>query len=258
MNAPRKYYWLKLRRDFFKRHDMQIIESMPNGKDYILFYLKLLVESIDHEGNLRFSDNIPYNDQMLASITNTNIDIVRSAVKLFTELGMMDCMDDGTLYMNQVASMMGTETEWAEKKRLYRDKPKTIEGQKRTLSDKSIELELEIELEKEIIQDTQPARDNPEPRTPKKRFGHYKNVRLTEAEYHKLGDDFPNATEAIEYLSEYREMKGYKAKSDYLAIRKWVFVALTEQRQRVGGRQVDTADEIKFQKMMADLRAGTL
>ena len=53
-----RYYWLKLKRDFFKRHDIKIVEQMPNGKDYILFYLKLLCESVDHEGNLRFSDEI--------------------------------------------------------------------------------------------------------------------------------------------------------------------------------------------------------
>ena len=56
-----KFYWLKLDKDFFKRHDIKIIESMPNGKDYILFYLKLLCESLDHDGSLRFNDQIPYN-----------------------------------------------------------------------------------------------------------------------------------------------------------------------------------------------------
>ena len=54
-----KFYWLKLKRDFFKRHDMKIIEAMPNGKDYIIFYLKLLCESIDHEGCLRFNEDTP-------------------------------------------------------------------------------------------------------------------------------------------------------------------------------------------------------
>ena len=57
--ADKKFYWLKLKRDFFKRHDIRIIESMPNGKDYILFYLKMLLESIDHEGEQRVSDAIP-------------------------------------------------------------------------------------------------------------------------------------------------------------------------------------------------------
>ena len=121
-----KFYWLKLKRDFFKRHDIRIIEEMPNGKDYILFYLKLLLESIDHEGSLRFSDTIPYNEQMLAVVTNTNIDIVRSAMKLFIELNMMSVFDDQTIYMNEVDKLIGSETKWAEKKRLQRAKEDNV------------------------------------------------------------------------------------------------------------------------------------
>ena len=118
----KKYYWLKLKRDFFKRHDIRIVEAMTNGKEYILFYLKLLCESVDHDGNLRFSDQIPYNDEMLATITNTNVDIVRSAVKVFAQFNMLQIMDDGTLYMNQVNEMIGSETYWAEQKRKQREK----------------------------------------------------------------------------------------------------------------------------------------
>lgn len=123
-----KYYWLKLKRDFFKRHDIQIIEAMPNGKDYILFYLKLLCESVDHEGNLRFSDEIPYNAEMLATITGTNVDVVRSAIQIFTQLHMMEIMDDGTFYMSEVEKMLGSETQWAEKKRRQRTLPQLTNG----------------------------------------------------------------------------------------------------------------------------------
>ena len=108
MAEGKKFYWLKLKRDFFKRHDIRIIEEMPNGKDYVLFYLKLLLESIDHEGSLRFSDTIPYNEQMLAVVTNTNVDIVRSAMKLFIELGMMSICDDQTIYMAEVDKLIGS------------------------------------------------------------------------------------------------------------------------------------------------------
>lgn len=117
MANSKKYYWLKLKRDFFKRHDIRIIEAMPNGKDYILFYLKLLLESVDHEGSLRFSETIPYNEQMLSVVTETNIDIVRAAMKLFSELKMVEILDDSTIYMNEVQKMIGSETKWAEYKR---------------------------------------------------------------------------------------------------------------------------------------------
>src|SRR5574344_924717 len=140
MADTKKYYWLKLKRDFFKRHDITVIESMPNGDKYILFYMKMLVESIDHDGALRFSDTVPYNDSMLAAITRTDIDIVRSAVKIFEQFGMMEMLDDGTLFMRQIESMIGDETEWAAKKREYREKTRTLSGQKRTLSDKRLEI----------------------------------------------------------------------------------------------------------------------
>lgn len=126
--ADGKFYWLKLKRDFFKRHDIRIIESMPNGKDYILFYLKLLCESVDHEGNLRFSESIPYSESMLATITDTNVDIVRSAVKVFAELGMMEIMDDGTYYMTEVSKMIGSaaNNDNANRQRRFREKQKAL------------------------------------------------------------------------------------------------------------------------------------
>ena len=144
-----KYYWLKLKRDFFKRHDIRIIEEMPNGKDYILFYLKLLLESVDHEGSLRFSDTIPYNENMLSVVTNTNIDIVRSAMKLFIELNMMSIYDDQTIYMNEVDKLIGSETRWAEKKRLQRAKGDNV-PELSSNCPTEIEKEKEIDKEKEF------------------------------------------------------------------------------------------------------------
>lgn len=212
-----KYYWLKLKKDFFKRHDIKIIESMPNGKDYILFYLKLLCESVDHEGNLRFSDQIPYNEEMLSVITNTNIDIVRSAIKIFTELNMMELMDDGTYFMSEVTKMMGSETSWAIKKREYRKGQ--IKDNVLPLSDKSIEIEKEIEkdIKKEIKEKNQDEILPPDASTPKKvkhKYGKYGRVRLTDDEYIKLKDEFGSdlLTDIITKLDEYVESNNNKNK----------------------------------------------
>lgn len=150
----KKYFWLRLHRDFFKRHDVRVIESMPNGEKYVLFYLKLLTESIDHHGELRFSETIPYDERMLSAVTNTDIDIVRSATKLFIELNLMEILDNDTIFMNEVQKMIGSETDWARKKRIYRankDNPKLIEDNTRTKKDNvRQEIEIEKEIEKEL------------------------------------------------------------------------------------------------------------
>lgn len=159
--SDKKYYWLRLHEDFFKRHDIKIVESMPNGKDYIIFYLKLLCESISHEGRLRFSNEIPYSIEMLSTITNTNVDIVKSAVDIFAQLKMIEVLDDGTLFLRQAEKLIGYETDWARKKREYREKQKLLVDNVSTNKDnvltqkdnvrQEIEKEIEIDINKKEI-----------------------------------------------------------------------------------------------------------
>lgn len=149
-----RYYWLKLDRGFFKRHDITVIEDMPNGKDYVLFYLKLMLESVDHEGALRFSDTIPYSESMLASVTRTNVDIVRSALNLFIDLGMVEVFDDKTLFMKEVAKLLDSETYSAKRKRENRQNVTIAENfpqlSPNCPQEKEIEKELDTEIEKDI------------------------------------------------------------------------------------------------------------
>lgn len=152
----KRYYWLKLNENFFEREEIRIIEDMKNGKDYIIFYMKLLLKSVGTEGVLKFRGVIPYTSEMLSSITNTDVDTVKVAIKMFTELGLMDLWDDGTLFMAETQNMIGSETGWAKKKRKQRDKGDNVPLNKDNVPSLSptcpteIDIELELELDKEI------------------------------------------------------------------------------------------------------------
>ena len=236
--AGKKFYWLKLKRDFFKRHDIRIIESMPNGKDYILFYLKMLLESIDHEGELRFSDAIPYNEQMLSVITNTNIDIVKAAMNLFIELKMVDVMDDQTIYMMEVEKLIGSESDSAERMRRHRAnaRPSLCDAGVRK-SDTEKEIETEIEPEEE----TEEAAPPPSPKAVRHKHGAYKNVLLTDEDYAKLQTEFPHDyTERIERLSEYIASTGKSYKNHLATIRSW---ARKEKPKKSGNVFKDMLEE---------------
>ena len=65
-------------------------------------------------------------------------------------------------------------------------------------------------------------------------FGEYQNVKLTSDEYERLGNDYGSdkREQAIKYLDEYIEEKGYKSKSHNLAMRRWVFKALDEKKPK--------------------------
>ena len=76
--------------------------------------------------------------------------------------------------------------------------------------------------------------------------GEFQNVFLTDKEYQKLLADFPEAEEAIEHLSAYIAEKGYKSKSHYLAIRRWVITAVRERKEK----EKRTAPKKPHQQMM--------
>ena len=122
MAEEKKRYWLKLEKDFLDSKYIKIIKGVPNGTDYILFYLALMLASVDTVGHLRFTELVAYNEQMLASLTGTNIDIVRSAMKLFQELGMIRILEDGTIFMPEVPRLTGKESESAERVRAFRER----------------------------------------------------------------------------------------------------------------------------------------
>lgn len=116
----KRFYWLKFSKDFFKDHKIRILESFPNGEKYLLFYIKLMAESVSHEGRLRFSDAIPYSEQMLAAITNTDVDTVRSAIEALKQMQLIEILDDQTLFLTQVQDIIGSENESAERVRAFR------------------------------------------------------------------------------------------------------------------------------------------
>lgn len=101
-----------------------------------------------------------------------------------------------------------------------------------SLPKKEIEIEDEVkcEVKEESVKEESGTSPLSTP-TQKHKYGQFKNVLLTEEEYNRLIAE-PDGIEAIEFFSEYRERKGYKCKSDNLSIRKWVFKAVKEERQR--------------------------
>ena len=103
-----KFYWLKLPRGFFKRHDMMILESMEDGQILENLFLKLLTESIDHDGELRFSESIPYTPKMLATICRTDEETMTRALMIFEQLELIEVDDQNTISIPMAKKMIGS------------------------------------------------------------------------------------------------------------------------------------------------------
>ena len=153
MSDKKKYYWLKLKEDFFEEDTISWLEEQENGKDYCLFYLKLCLKSLKNDGVLIRNVGelfIPYEISKLAEITNTDIDTVIVAMELFKKIGLVQVLENGEIYLTQLKNMIGSETNWAILKRNERQKKIELDNvQKLSTRDRDIDIEKEIEIDKE-------------------------------------------------------------------------------------------------------------
>lgn len=157
----KKFYWLKIQEHFFEDDNIIYLESLENGEKYIIFWQKLLLKCLKNKESgdychLRFSEKIPYSDELLSNITRTDIDTVRVAIKFFIELQMIEILEDGTIYIQELNKLIGSETDKAEMMRKHREKIKQIDlsnNVTKMLPYKEIDKEIEID-KKEDIEDS--------------------------------------------------------------------------------------------------------
>ena len=161
MADNKKYYYLKLKENFFDSPEIKVLEAMQNGYKYSNLLLKLYLKSLRFEGMVRLNEYIPYSIDMISAITGIDSDTVRVAFDIFKKLKLIEILDDGTIFMLEIQNFIGQSSTEADRIRNYRkkidDTKKVVQGKctnVQQLNDKSTpEIEKEIEIEKELQQD---------------------------------------------------------------------------------------------------------
>lgn len=128
-----KYYWLKLKEDFFQQEAIEWLEEQKNGKEYSLFYLKLCLKSLQNGGTLVRNIGtkaIPYTVKKLAEVTNTTPAIAKEALEALKDIGLITEDAAGVLFIPGLTEMVGSESSNREavKKRTQRQRKKGQEG----------------------------------------------------------------------------------------------------------------------------------
>ena len=222
MSDNRKYYYLKLKENYFDDDSIVLLESMQDGVLYSNILLKLYLKSLKHGGRLQLDENIPYTAQMIATITRQQIGTVERTLQIFLKLGLVEVLDSGTFYMSNIELLIGQSSTEAERKRAARlqnkalSAPRTNGGHLSDIRPPEIELEKEIEIKREI------EKERPEPGRTARAYGRYQNVFLTDEELADLQASFPTVWgQYIEKLSEYMASTGKRYQSHAATIRRW-------------------------------------
>lgn len=217
MSDTKKYYYLKLKENFFNSDEIILIESMQDGMLYSNILLKLYLLSLKFNGYLRLNENMNYTAQMIATLTRHEVGTVERALQVFFEFGLIVSTADGSIYMADIEGMVGESSTEADRKRIARAKVK--QGQISDKSPQNVQIlpdnrPPEIEKETDI---------NSELNTDREIYGRYKNVSLSLSEYGTLKNDYPlYADKYIERLSEYMESSGKRYNNHYATILSWL------------------------------------
>lgn len=96
-----KYFYMRLKENFFENEEMVILEALPDGMLYQNILLKMYCRSLKNEGKLML------NAEMIAKITRHQVGTVEKALEIFQQMGIIDILDNGTIYMPNIQNFIG-------------------------------------------------------------------------------------------------------------------------------------------------------
>lgn len=227
MSDNKKYYYLRLKDNFFDSDELKILESMKDGYLYSNILLKLYLRSLKNDGKLVVNDRIPYNAEMLASVTGHQVGTIKQALSMFKELGLIEILENGAIYMLDIQNFIGKGSTEADRQRLYDRRISDERKQKKLTQSRNLEEilekstpEIEIELEKEIKIEKEIDSSAKSTTTKRKRF---EKPTLSEIEQYCIER---NNNVNAEHFYDYYESNGWKVGKNSMkdwkaAVRTW-------------------------------------
>ena len=84
--------WIKLSTDLFNDEKIKYIEQLPEADGILTIWIKMLVLAgvKNSGGEVYFNDEMPYTDEMLATIFNRKLNLIRLALETFRKLRMIE------------------------------------------------------------------------------------------------------------------------------------------------------------------------
>lgn len=120
MASSKRYYWLKLKEDFFSSKYIKYIRAQDNGDLMLCVYLELQLKSLKNVGTISYDKLLPSCAEEVAFDLGETVEIVNRTISLLEKLGLLELKGDGSLYLPAVKDVVGSETPAAERQRRRR------------------------------------------------------------------------------------------------------------------------------------------
>ncbi len=123
------YFWMKLRSDFFDRVSVCYLESLPRGRETVLFYIKLLCLGIEGEGEISLGSDGAVAEKALAARTHTPPSVVKKGLAALEDEGLILRGEDGALFIPEARDCLGDKQPMsnAQRQALFRERRRQSE-----------------------------------------------------------------------------------------------------------------------------------
>lgn len=145
MENKGRYYWIRLKTDFFNENAIDFLLAQKNGCEYVVLYQMLCLKCANTNGFLHSMIGemiIPYDVEKIVRDTKYfDFDTVTVALELYKKLGLIYTSENNILAISNYEEMVGSETKYAVQKREYRKRKNAdnLLDNDKTMSDKRIE-----------------------------------------------------------------------------------------------------------------------
>lgn len=126
MADNKKYYWLKLKENFFDEKYIKALRKLPDGDALTIVYLKMQLKSLKTEGIIQYDHILPSAEEELALVLDEDVNIVRLTLTAIIKMGLVEKWENDTLYMVAMQDLIGSETAVAERVRNHRKRQKML------------------------------------------------------------------------------------------------------------------------------------
>lgn len=153
MSEPKRYFWLKLHKDFFQRKEIKRLRKIAGGDTYTIIYLKMLLRSIMSEGKLYFDGLEEDFAAEVALDLDESEENVQITITYLLNSGLLEMRSDDEYYLPDTKNSTGCETAVAARVRRHREKQKALQCNTDVTEVKHLcngEIEKEKEIDKEI------------------------------------------------------------------------------------------------------------
>ncbi|MCW6701552.1 phage replisome organizer N-terminal domain-containing protein [Anaerococcus sp. NML200537] len=152
MGDNKRYYWLKLKDDFFDSRKMKKLRKVAGGDTYTIIYLKLQLLSINNEGVIEFEGTDEDIYHQLALDIDEEIDDIKMTLAFCNANDLIEYVNDD-VFLNEVPALIGSETQSARRVRKHRKKQKELQSNGQALQSNIDVTKCNTEQEQDIEQE---------------------------------------------------------------------------------------------------------